>query len=84
MPQIGWSEILIILIVAIIVIGPKDIPVVIRKFVQIKNTIKNYASSFQKNIDDIVVQTEKQVNKVVENSLEEKKKETKDNKDKKN
>ena len=32
MPQIGWSEILVIILVAILVIGPKDLPVVIKKF----------------------------------------------------
>ena len=52
MPQIGWSEILVIILVAIIVIGPKDLPVVLRKFIQIKNGIKNYVNSFQKGIDD--------------------------------
>ena len=50
MPQIGWSEILVIILVAILVIGPKDLPVVIRKFIQIKNGIKNYVNSFQKGI----------------------------------
>ena len=40
MPQIGWSEILVIILVAILVIGPKDLPVVIRKFIQIKKTPK--------------------------------------------
>ena len=54
MPQIGWSEILVIILVAIIVIGPKDLPIVLRKFIQIKNGIKNYVNSFQKGIDDIV------------------------------
>ena len=47
MPQIGWSEILVIILVAILVIGPKDLPVVLRKFIQIKNGIKNYVNSFQ-------------------------------------
>ena len=31
MPQIGWFEILIIVGVAIVVIGPKDFPVVLKK-----------------------------------------------------
>ena len=31
MPQIGWFEILIIVVVAILVIGPKDFPVVLKK-----------------------------------------------------
>ena len=48
MPQIGWSEILVIILVAILVIGPKDLPVVIRKFIQIKNGIKNLVTSLKK------------------------------------
>ena len=31
MPQIGWFEILIIVVVAILVIGPKDFLVVLKK-----------------------------------------------------
>ena len=31
MPQIGWFELLIVVLVAILVIGPKDFPVVLRK-----------------------------------------------------
>ena len=31
MPQIGWFEILIVLILGILIIGPKDLPIVIKK-----------------------------------------------------
>ena len=31
MPQIGWFEILIIAAIAIIVVGPKDFPIVLKK-----------------------------------------------------
>ena len=31
MPQIGWFELLLIIIIAVIVIGPKDFPVVLKK-----------------------------------------------------
>ena len=31
MPQIGWSELLIIVVIAILVIGPKDFPIVLKK-----------------------------------------------------
>ena len=70
MPQIGWSEILVIILVAILVIGPKDLPVVIKKFVQIKNGIKNYVNSFQKGIDDIVQEQEKDIKKIVNIDLD--------------
>jgi sec-independent protein translocase protein TatB len=78
MPQIGWSEILVIVLVAIIVIGPKDLPVVVKKFIQIKNGIKNYANSFQKSMDDIVEEHEKDIKKITDLNIEEKKKDKSD------
>jgi sec-independent protein translocase protein TatB len=72
MPQIGWSEILVIILVSIIVIGPKDLPVVVRKFIQIKNGIKNYINSFQKSMEDIVEEHEKDIKKITDLNLEEK------------
>jgi sec-independent protein translocase protein TatB len=74
MPQIGWSEILVIILVAIIVIGPKDLPIVLKKFIQIKNGIKNYVNSFQKGIDDIVQEQEKDIKKIIDIDSEEKNK----------
>jgi len=74
MPQIGWSEILVIVLVAIIVIGPKDLPVVVKKFIQIKNGIKNYLNSFQKSMDDIVEEHEKDIKKITDLNIEEKNK----------
>jgi sec-independent protein translocase protein TatB len=72
MPQIGWSEILVIILVSIIVIGPKDLPVVVKKFIQIKNGIKNYINSFQKSMEDIVEEHEKDIKKITDLNLEEK------------
>ena len=79
MPQIGWSEILVIILVAILVIGPKDLPVVLRKFIQIKNGIKNYVNSFQKGIDDIVQEQEKDIKKIIDINPEEKNKKKPEN-----
>ena len=31
MPQIGWFEILIVVVLAILIIGPKDVPVMLKK-----------------------------------------------------
>ena len=41
MPQIGWFEILVIVILAILVIGPKDFPVMIKK-------VGNWIGSFKR------------------------------------
>ncbi len=53
MPQIGWVELLLIIIVAILVIGPKDFPVVLKKIGSWVGSIKRYFSDVQKNVDEI-------------------------------
>ena len=53
MPQIGWSELLIIAVIAILVIGPKELPIVMKKVGSWINTIKSYANSFQTNLENI-------------------------------
>jgi len=50
MPQIGWFEILIIVAVAIIVIGPKDFPIMLRKIGSWISTIKRYVNKFQEQV----------------------------------
>ena len=57
MPQIGWFEILIIVVVAILIIGPKDFPVVLRKLGNWIGSTKRYFSDMQNKVtklnDDI-------------------------------
>ena len=58
MPQIGWLEILSVVIIAILVLGPKEFPIALKKigsyFGKLKNTISNFqreVSSVTENID---------------------------------
>ena len=53
MPQIGWFEILVIVFIAIIVIGPKDLPFVLKKIGSWIGTIKKYVSNIQQEVSDI-------------------------------
>jgi|TARA_B110000967_G_C18329647_1_gene291451 sec-independent protein translocase protein TatB len=53
MPQIGWSELLIIVVIAILVIGPKDFPIVLKKIGTWIRTGKKYFSDVQSNINEI-------------------------------
>ena len=53
MPQIGWFELLLIVIVAILVIGPKDFPIVLRKIGNWVGTIKKYLSEMQSNLAEV-------------------------------
>ena len=60
MPQIGWSEILVIVILAILIIGPKDFPVVLRKIGNWIGSIKKYFSEIQKDVSNIEDSVEKE------------------------
>tara|TARA_B110000495_G_C22618072_1_gene368490 strand:+ start:338 stop:589 length:252 start_codon:yes stop_codon:yes gene_type:complete len=64
MPQIGWLELLIIVVIAILVIGPKDFPIVLRKLGTWTSTIKKYFSDVQSNINEITNLEEKK-NKIL-------------------
>ena len=53
MPQIGWFEILVVVVLAILVIGPKDFPIVIKKIGSWVGTFKNYFSDVQRDMTDM-------------------------------
>ena len=52
MPQIGWFEILIIVVVSILVVGPKDFPIMLNKIGNWIGSIKKYFSEIQKEATD--------------------------------
>jgi sec-independent protein translocase protein TatB len=53
MPQIGWFEIVVVAILAILIIGPKDFPIVVRKIGNWTSSIKKYFSEIQKDINEV-------------------------------
>ena len=53
MPTIGWFEILIVSAVAIIVIGPKDFPIMLKKLGSWIGTAKRYISNIQSEVADL-------------------------------
>ena len=53
MPQIGWFEILIIVSIAIIVVGPKDFPIMLKKVGSWIGSAKKYVSDIQNQVTDI-------------------------------
>ena len=53
MPQIGWLEILAIVIIAILFLGPKEFPVALKKIGSFFGKIKNTISSFQREISTV-------------------------------
>ena len=61
MPQIGWFEILIIGVLAILIIGPKDIPIVLRKIGGWVGSVKKYFSEIQKDMTNIEDDIQKEI-----------------------
>tara|TARA_B100000700_G_C14817728_1_gene748345 strand:- start:58 stop:285 length:228 start_codon:yes stop_codon:yes gene_type:complete len=53
MPQIGWFEILIIVGIAIIIIGPKDFPIVLKKIGSWIGTVKRYINNVQHQVSEL-------------------------------
>ena len=53
MPQIGWFEILIIVSIAIIIVGPKDFPIMLKKIGSWIGTAKKYISNVQNEVSSI-------------------------------
>ena len=72
MPQIGWLEILIIISIAIIVVGPKDFPIVIKKVGSWIASVKKYVSNIQNEFSSI----EDETKNIYENSDNKVKKKT--------
>ena len=59
MPTIGWFEILIVVAIAIIVLGPKDFPVMLKKVGSWIGTAKRYVSDMQNEVSNIDIEDEK-------------------------
>ena len=59
MPTIGWFEILIIIAVAIIVLGPKDFPIMLKKVGSWIGTTKRYINNIQNEVSNIDLEEKK-------------------------
>ena len=68
MPTIGWFEILIVVGIAIIILGPKDFPIMLKKVGSWIGTAKRYVNNVQNEVSNIDID---------ENEIKEKKDEKK-------
>ena len=59
MPTIGWFEILILVAIAIIVLGPKDFPIMLKKAGSWIGTAKRYVSNIQNEVSNLEIDEEK-------------------------
>jgi|TARA_B100001964_G_scaffold127381_1_gene140896 sec-independent protein translocase protein TatB len=57
MPTIGWFEILIIVAVAIIIVGPKDFPLMLKKVGSWIGSVKRYVNNVQSEVRSITDDT---------------------------
>ena len=61
MPQIGWFEILIIVVLAVLIIGPKDFPIVLRKIGGWIGSVKKYFNEMQRDVSDVEKAVKKEI-----------------------
>lgn len=58
LPEIGGLELLVIAAVALIVVGPKDLPVMLRKLGQFTGKVRGMANEFRASFDEMARQSE--------------------------
>ena len=56
--DIGWQELFLIGLVTILVVGPKEIPRVLRTVVAAVRKVRGLANDFQRGIDELARETE--------------------------
>jgi len=78
MPQIGWLEILAIVIIAILVLGPKEFPIALKKIGSYFGKLKNTISNFQREVNSVSENID------IEKELDDKKKIKEENNNKDN
>ena len=65
--DIGWSELLVIAVVAIVVVGPKDLPKLMRSFGHYAGKLRRAASDFQRQFEEAMRESEiEEVKKALE------------------
>ena len=58
--DIGWSEILVIAIVAIVVVGPKELPRMLRAFGKTMGQVRRTANDFRRQFDEALREAERE------------------------
>jgi sec-independent protein translocase protein TatB len=58
LPEVGATELLVIAAIALIVVGPKDLPVMLRKLGQFLGRMRALANEFRASFEDMARQSE--------------------------
>ena len=72
MPQIGWLEILAVVIIAILVLGPKEFPIALKKIGSYIGKLKNTFSSFQREISSVTNEIDSEKGTIKDENLKKK------------
>ena len=74
MPQIGWLEILAIVIISILVLGPTEFPIALKIIGSYVGKIKNTFSSLQREVSSVTdnIDLDKDISKDEKKELKEK------------
>ena len=66
MLSFGWGEILLVLVVVIVVVGPKDLPKLIKQFSTFTKSLKKLSREFKYSLNEFAEQEEfKEINKTI-------------------
>jgi sec-independent protein translocase protein TatB len=58
LPGLGFSEIIVLAVLALLVVGPKDLPLMLRKLGQFTRKLQAMASEFRQGFDELARQAE--------------------------
>lgn len=56
--DLGWSEILVIAVILVVVVGPKDLPGMLRTFGRVMKQFRSMAGDFRRQFDDALKEAE--------------------------
>ena len=71
MLDIGWMEMAIICVIALLILGPKELPRAIRTVTQVVGRARGLANEFRSGLDDIVQESElKDLQKEINDNLD--------------
>ena len=70
MPTIGWFEILIVVALAIIVLGPKDFPIMLKKVGSWIGSTKRYINNIQDEVSNINIEPDETDKKEKEKKID--------------
>lgn len=58
MLDLGWSELLVVAVLTVLIFGPKELPTVLRTVTQFASKLRGMARDFQRTIDDVAREAE--------------------------